>query len=248
MQVQLQIPPSKQHQSLPQHSSTHQQFQINKAYNVVSILKSSPRLVNSQPVSHLAHSHHQVHVQHSQNQAQHRSNSTQQQQKSFLNVVNGQTLAPGGIHRSPQQQKHTVICSGGNIMTVNELYNLSGHRSSTGIIDSYRVSDVSKVNNTVANQQQQQEMSDDGSCNDSNHSGSIITLGNSNGITLGTSSGASFAIHDKSLLHVNVNVGVGVNVNCFDSRKYDYKNNNLLTNSSFQAPQEVGEKIEVKSN
>lgn len=243
------MPPSKQQQSLPhqQHSTTHQQFQINKAYNVVSILKTSPRQVNSQPVSHQAQSHHQVHVQHSQNQTQHSSNSTQQQHKSFPSVVNGQTIAPGGLHRSPQQQQHTVICSGGNIMTVNELYNLSGQRSSTGIIDTYRVSDLSKANNRVANQQQQ-ETNDAGNCNGSNHSGSIITLGNSHGITLGTSSGASFAIHDKNLLHVNVNVGVGVNVNCIDSRKYDYKNNNLLPNSSFQASQEVGEKIGVKSN
>jgi len=58
---------------------------------------------------------------------------------------------------------------------------------------------------------------------------------------VGTSSGP-YTLHDtKGLLGVNVNVNVvnGVNVSCIDNRKFDYKNNNLLSNSSFQANQEV---------
>lgn len=234
----MQVPTSKQQQlqqSLPQqlHSTAtnHPQFQINKAYNVVSILKTSRQQVNTSqpvPVNHLGQSHHKVHQlqNYPQNQAQHNCSSRTQQ--------------------SQQQQQHTVICSGGNIMTVNELYNLSGHRSSrTGIIDPCRVSDLSKASNSVANQQQQQQQETNGACiasNGSKHSGSsIITLRNSHGITLGTSSSgtSTIAIHDKGLLRVNV---------CVDSRKYDNKNNNLLSNSSFQAAQEVGPKIGVKSN
>lgn len=121
-------------------------------------------------------------------------------------------------------------------MTVNELYNLSGHRSnSTGIIDSYRVSDLSKASNSVANQQQQQQQETKVASN----ANSIITLRNSHGITLGTSSSgtAAIAIHDKGLLRVNV---------CIDSRKYDNKNNNLLSNSSYQTTQEVGPQFRSK--
>lgn len=133
------------------------------------------------------------------------------------------------------------------------IYNLTGHRApgSSSIIDSNgrfvgSVSEMSKsgvntasCNLAVSNNATQLSTgSCSGSSNSASGSGSnqIIALTNSHGITVGTS-GTPYTIHDKGLL--GVNVGVGVNVSCIDSRKFDYKNNNLLSNSSFQQTQEV---------
>ncbi|EDW10932.2 uncharacterized protein Dmoj_GI14106, isoform C [Drosophila mojavensis] len=140
------------------------------------------------------------------------------------------------------------------------IYNLTGHRaaaaacgSNSGIIETNcrLLSDISKSSQVGPNnsqQQQQQQLttvagvgnnSNNGCSNNSSiingSSQSIITLANSHGLTLGSSNNPSAYMHDKSLLGaVGVSVGVGINVSCIDNRKYDYKNNNLLSNSNFQ--------------
>lgn len=259
-------------QPLPQHSTTQPQFQINKAYNVVSILKTSTTNAQQSSHSHMTSQgglKGQSHQQSQQQQSQHH--------QSYANVVNRPTISAG----SQQQQQSTVICSGGNIMTVNNcqlntgdlnsaaIYNLSGHRPPQltggsggggvgGIIDSngrfVGSSEMSKAgvntascNVAVSNNSTQLSTGSSSSGNNAvsgsvsgnnQNNQQIIALTNSHGITVGTSS-VPYTIHDKGLLGVNVNVVNGVNVSCIDNRKFDYKNNNLLSNSSFQANQEV---------
>ncbi|XP_023168986.2 eukaryotic translation initiation factor 4 gamma 1 isoform X3 [Drosophila hydei] len=262
-----QVPVTKQQQQSQQqqqqHSTSQPQFQINKAYNVVSILKTTATTTNAQQAS--AHMVHQTHLQ----------QQSHQHQQSYANVVN----RPLTSVNTQQQQSTTVICSGGNIMAVNNcqlnlnsttiqqdlntaaIYNLTGHRAAAaatcggnnGIIETNcrLLSDISKSSQVGPNnsqQQQQQQLTtvaavgsnsnNSGSNNINNINGSnqsIITLANSHGLTLGSSNNPSAYMHDKNLLGtVGVSVGVGINVSCIDNRKYDYKNNNLLSNSNFQ--------------
>ncbi|XP_060661322.1 eukaryotic translation initiation factor 4 gamma 3 isoform X1 [Drosophila nasuta] len=246
--------------SLPQHSTTQPQFQINKAYNVVSILKTTTT-TNAQQSSHIPSSH----------QAQSHQQNQSQSQQSYANVLNHRPSMAPTLTVGSQQSPSSVICSGGNIMSVNScqintsemsstaIYNLAGpHRASqltgasSGIIDSkcrfvgsvtaLSVSDMTKScagNNTTSNNAIVSNctthcVNSNGTANGSNHNQSIITLANSHGLAVGTSSAPPYALHDKGLLGV-VN---GVNVSCIDNRKFDYKNSNLLSNSSFQPTQE----------
>ncbi|KAH8272468.1 hypothetical protein KR044_006340, partial [Drosophila immigrans] len=250
--------------SLPQHSTTQPQFQINKAYNVVSILKATTT-TNVQQPSHMPSSH----------QVQSHQQTQSQSQQSYANVLNHRPSMAPTLTVGSQQPQSSVICSGGNIMTVNScqlnselssaaIYNLAGqHRAaqltggSNGIIDSngrfvgsvtaLSVSDMANstvsnnatINNSIASNNTTHCVSSNGNnstangSNGSNHNQSIIALANSHGIAVGTST-SPYAIHDKGLLGV-VN---GVNVSCIDNRKFDYKNSNLLSNSSFQPTQE----------
>ncbi|XP_032290159.1 eukaryotic translation initiation factor 4 gamma 1 isoform X1 [Drosophila virilis] len=263
-----QVPPTKQQQPLPQHSTTQPQFQINKAYNVVSILKTTSTTNGQQQQSthmsthtHQPQSHHLQQTQQTQQQQQ-----QQQQQQSYANVVNRANIAPAISAGGAQLERSTVICSGGNLMTVNNcqlntaelnasaIYNLTGHRpqlaaANSGVIEPNcrfvgsvsAVSDMPKGPANVAttnNSIQHTTGGGGGASGSSNNSGngsnqSLIALTNSHGIQLGASNGP-YAMHEKSLLGVGVSVGVS----CIDNRKYDYKNNNLLSNSSFQPAQE----------
>ncbi|KAH8376035.1 hypothetical protein KR093_010532, partial [Drosophila rubida] len=252
--------------SLPQHSTTQPQFQINKAYNVVSILKTTTT-TNVQQSSHMPSSH----------QAQSHQQTQSQSQQSYANVLNHRPSMTPTLTVGSQPPPSSVICSGGNIMTVNScqlntgelssaaIYNLAGqHRAaqltggSNGIIDSngrfvgsvtaLSVSDMTKSggssnaasNNPLASNSTTHCVSANGingnanGINGSNHNQSIITLANSHGIAVGTSGAPAYSIHEKGLLGI-VN---GVNVSCIDNRKFDYKTNNLLSNSSFQPNQE----------
>ncbi|EDV90913.1 GH23977 [Drosophila grimshawi] len=186
---------------------------------------------------------------------QSRNNSPQQsqQQQSYANVVN---RAPAISAATQQQQQSIVICSGGNIMTVSScqlntgdlssaaIYNLTGHRPQlTAGIDSncrYLAAELSSKGVAVSNNGTQVGGGGGGaaSATNSNSASSSSINGASNNqslmtLTLGSSSGPY--MHEKSLLG---GVGVGVGVTCIDSRKYDCKNNNLLSNSSFQTAQE----------
>ncbi|KAH8398901.1 hypothetical protein KR222_005988 [Zaprionus bogoriensis] len=218
VQVQMPLPSSKQ--PLPQQQQNNvvsqPQFQINKAYNVVSILKTASQQASSQTMPHLGHSRHQAQVQQPQNQSQ---------QQNYANVVNRQPMTPLGVQQaSKQQQQHTVICTTGGSIIVNEIYNLNGHRNGTGIIESFRTSDLSKASNSAAYRQLHQKQSEKTSgshCNDS-------IIGNLPGITLSPS--PLYPVDEKKVLRVNVNY--------INNRKYDYKNSNVLSNSSFQADQE----------
>ncbi|XP_030245769.1 DNA N6-methyl adenine demethylase isoform X3 [Drosophila navojoa] len=294
-----QMPAAKQQPQQQQHSTSQPQFQISKAYNVVSILKTAAKTPTNaqQATAHMVHQTHlqqqqqqQQHQQHQQQphqQQQHQQQHHQQQQQqshpqqSYANVVN----RPLTSVNAQQQQSTTVICSGGNIMSVNNcqlnlnsatiqqdlntaaIYNLTGNRaaaaacgSNSGIIETNcrLLSDISKSSQVGPNNSQQQQLTTvAGVGSNSNNSGgnnningnnqSIITLANSHGLTLGSSNNPSVYMQDKTLLGaVGVSVGVGINVSCIDTRKYDYKNNNLLSNSNF--PQTVQEYVSTGNN
>ncbi|XP_064537720.1 eukaryotic translation initiation factor 4 gamma 3 isoform X2 [Drosophila montana] len=148
-------------------------------------------------------------------------------------------------------------------MNASAIYNLTGHRpqlsaANSGVIEQNcryvgsvsAVSDMSKggvASSNVAATNNTTQLTTGGggasvSCNNSGNSAngsnqSIIAMANSHGITLGASNAPyTHTMHEKSLLGVGVSVNVGVS--CIDNRKYDYKNNNLMSNSSFQPAQE----------
>ncbi|KAH8361311.1 hypothetical protein KR084_008913, partial [Drosophila pseudotakahashii] len=217
------------------HQTPQPQFQINKAYNVVSIIKATAQ--NAQQASHLTH----------QQQQSHHLQQTQHQQ-SYANVVNRSISgsAPVGAQQS------TVICNGSNIMTVNgcqlnsgdmnstAIYNLSSHRGLSGSLDTnvrfLNVPDITKNGNNmgasvVSNNSIAGVGNGTTSCTGvSNNNQNTLTnshIGTTMGVALGTTTAGTTYMHEKNI--------VGVSVNCVDtSRKYDFKNSSLVTNS-FQA-------------
>ncbi|XP_017853564.1 eukaryotic translation initiation factor 4 gamma 1 isoform X1 [Drosophila busckii] len=282
-QVQVQVPGvTKQSQPLPQLHSTSQPFQINKAYNVVSILKTSTAS-NVQQSAHIPQTQAQVQVQahQAQPQSHHQQSQSQHLQQSYANVVNRPITGSGSqVPVQVQVPQSTVICSSGNIMTVNScqlngselssaagLYNLTGHRAQMAVDPNARyignastASDISNASvvgsgnilpspnvHSTHTQLSGGPISGGGggisSCNSGGGSGNasgagchngsnnIVTLGNTHGISISPSAGSY--VHEKSLL--GMSVGVNVGVNCIDGRKYDYKNNNLLSSSNYQA-------------
>ncbi|XP_022217232.1 eukaryotic translation initiation factor 4 gamma 3 isoform X3 [Drosophila obscura] len=229
------VPPTKPQplqQSLQQqqhsHTASQPQYPISKAYNVVSILKTSTPSTHQS--SHLTHQQQQSHhLQHTQQQQQ-------QQQQSYANVVN-RPMAGAGPGPAGSQQS-TVLCNGASIMTVNScplnpgelnsaaIYNISSHRalpgaSLDGNLRFMSVPDMNKNGNCVGS----------GTVAAGNNSPAGVGNGSSTGSTMGVAIGATAGtyMHEKNL------VGVGVGVSCIDTnRKFDFKNSNLLSNNSFQ--------------
>ncbi|XP_034670521.1 eukaryotic translation initiation factor 4 gamma 3 isoform X1 [Drosophila subobscura] len=228
-----QVPPTKPQplqQSLQQqqhsHTASQSQYSISKAYNVVSILKTStPSTHQSALLTHQQQQSH--HLQHTQQQ--------QQQQQSYANVVN-RPMAGAGPGPAGSQQS-TVLCNGANIMTVNScslnpgelnstaIYNISSHRalpggSLDGNLRFMSVPDMNKNGNCVGS----------GTVAASNNSLAGVGNGSSTGSTIGVAIGAATAgtyMHEKNL------VGVGVGVSCIDTnRKFDFKNNSYQTASA----------------
>ncbi|EDW99338.2 eukaryotic translation initiation factor 4 gamma 1 isoform X2 [Drosophila yakuba] len=123
----LQQPLQQQHS----HPTAQPQFQINKAYNVVSILKASAQ--NAQQSPHLTNQPHPP-IHHLQ--------QTHQHQQSYANVVNKNFSAS-----EPVRAQSSVICNGSSILTVNgtqlnsgdlnstAIYNISSYRKLTGNLD-----------------------------------------------------------------------------------------------------------------
>ncbi|XP_033250157.1 eukaryotic translation initiation factor 4 gamma 3 isoform X1 [Drosophila miranda] len=229
-----QVPPTKPQplqQSLQQqhsHTASQPQYPINKAYNVVSILKTST------PTTHQS-----AHLTQQQPQPHHLQH-TQQQQQSYANVVN-RPMAGAGPAGS---QQSTVLCNGANIMTVNScplnsgelnsaaIYNIASHRALSGNLDGnlrfMSVPDMNKNGNCVGS----------GTVAASNNSPAGVCNGSSTGSSIGVAIGSTAGtyMHEKNLVGVGVNVGVS----CVDTnRKFDFKNSNLLSSNSFQtAPAE----------
>lgn len=203
------------------HQTPQPQFQINKAYNVVSILKATAQ--NAQQSQHLTH----------QQQPSHHLQQTQQHQQSYANVVNRSISGSGsvGAHQS------TVICNGSNIMTVNScqlnsgdlnstaIYNLSSHRglpgSQDGNVRFLNVPDTTKNGNNIS----ASVVSSNSTTGVGNGTTSCtgvgvsnngqITLTNSHigttmGVALGTTTAGTTYMHEKNI--------VGVSVNCVDTR------------------------------
>ncbi|XP_017051337.1 eukaryotic translation initiation factor 4 gamma 3 isoform X2 [Drosophila ficusphila] len=232
-----QVPSSKPQSLQPlqqqQHSHTSQpQFQINKSYNVVSILKTTAQ--NAQQPQHLTHQQ--------QQQPSHHLQQTQQHQQSYANVVNRSISSGSGTVGA---QQSTVICNGSNIMTVNScqlnsgdlnstaIYNISSHRALSGSLDGnvrfLSVTDIAKNGNNIANNAVGTGTNNcPGGSNNSQITMPKSHIGNTIGVALGTTTAGTPYMHDSNI--------VGVSVNCVDtSRKYDFKGSSLISNNSFQA-------------
>ncbi|XP_041674449.1 eukaryotic translation initiation factor 4 gamma 3 isoform X2 [Drosophila eugracilis] len=199
----------------PHSAQNMTQFQINKAYNMVSILKTTAQ--NAQQSPHLTHQQQTPSNQHQQ---------IQQHPQSYANVVNRPISASAPVGA----QQSTVMCNGSNIMTVNScqlnsgdlnttaIYNLSSHQALAGSLDEHvrflNVPDIKKNGNNIGN-----------ATVVSNSSNAIV--GNGTTSCTGVSTNSQIMLHDKNI--------VGVSVNCVDNnRKYDFKNSSLVLNNNFQ--------------
>ncbi|XP_039152112.1 eukaryotic translation initiation factor 4 gamma 3 isoform X3 [Drosophila simulans] len=237
-----QVPTSKPqslHQPLqPQHShpTAQPQFQINKAYNVVSILKASAQIAQQSP-----------HLTNQQHPPIHHPQQTQQHQQSYTNVVNRSLSAS-----EPVRAQSSVICNGSSILTVNSsqlnsgdmnstaIYNISSYRKLTGSLDGnvcfLNVPDIKQNGNisgtVVSNKSIAGVGSEKSSCTGVSINNQIVLpnahIGTSMGIAPGTNTAGTSYMHEKNV--------VGVSVNCINtSKKYDFNNSSLLSNNSYRA-------------
>ncbi|XP_032579699.1 eukaryotic translation initiation factor 4 gamma 3 isoform X1 [Drosophila sechellia] len=237
-----QVPTSKPqslHQPLqPQHShpTAQPQFQINKAYNVVSILKASAQIAQQSP-----------HLTNQQHPPIHHPQQTQQHQQSYTNVVNRSLSAS-----EPVRAQSSVICNGSSILTVNSsqlnsgdmnstaIYNISSYRKLTGSLDGnvcfLNVPDIKQNGNisgtVVSNKSIAGVGSEKSSCTGVSINNQIVLpnahIGTSMGIAPGTNTAGTSYMHEKNV--------VGVSVNCVNtSKKYDFNNSSLLSNNSYRA-------------
>ncbi|KAI8034092.1 hypothetical protein M5D96_013126 [Drosophila gunungcola] len=202
----LQQPLQQQHS----HPTSQHQFQINKAYNVVSIHKATAQNAHQSP-----------HLTHQQQPPSHHLQQTQQHQQSYANVVNRSISGSGPVGA----QQSTVMCNSSNILTVNScqlnsgdmnstaIYNLSSHRALPGSLDGnvcfLNVPDISKNGTNIGGATVVSSNSIPGvgngtsSCNGAS-SNSQITLPNSHmgttmSVTLGTTTAGTTYMHDKNI-------------------------------------------------
>ncbi|KAH8269791.1 hypothetical protein KR018_006620 [Drosophila ironensis] len=201
-------PPQQQHS----HPSPQTQFQISKAYNVVSILKTTAQ--NGHQPPYLSH----------QQQPSHHLQQAQQQ--SYANVVN----------RSGANILTVNSCQM-NSGDSSAIYNLSSHRTLPGSLDGsvrfISVPDVTKSSSSIT--VGTKSVIDGGNGSGDGSISSQLKLptshiGTTMSMTLGTTTSGTY-MHNKSI--------VGVSVGCVDTcRKYDFKNSNLVSNNSFHTTPE----------
>ncbi|XP_033168039.1 eukaryotic translation initiation factor 4 gamma 3 isoform X2 [Drosophila mauritiana] len=233
------LKPQSLHQPLqPQHShpTAQPQFQINKAYNVVSILKASAQIAQQSP-----------HLTNQQHPPIHHPQQTQQHQQSYTNVVNRSLSASEQV-----RAQSSVICNGSSILTVNSsqlnsgdmnstaIYNISSYRKLTGSLDGnvcfLNVPDIKQNGNisgtVVSNKSIAGVGSEKSSCTGVSINNQIVLpnahIGTSMGIAPGTNTAGTSYMHEKKI--------VGVSVNCVNtSKKYDFNNSSLLSNNNYRA-------------